>query len=133
MSKDIFSKNNVIKIKGKNEIKLNEKLNDNNISLLNNFLKKKGVKVEVLQKKDLPNLRKANTPEIRKKKIVHLNTLNPNKFENEKGRKDKVIKTLETISAPSKKGRNNDPLSVYKPNQYNTKQIRTLNVIIIFK
>jgi hypothetical protein len=127
MSKDFFGKKNVAKIKGKNEVKLIDKGLDNNNPLLNNFLKKKGVRVEVLQKKDLPKLRKAFTPEIRKHKPGGLNTITP-QIHNEKERKGKMInKTLETIGVPSKQGRNNSLLSMFNCNK---KQLRTLNVSI---
>jgi hypothetical protein len=125
MSKDFFGKKNGGKIKGKNEVKEIEKGLENDSSLLNNFLKKKGVRLEVLQKKDLPKLRKAFTPEIRKQKIQGLHTITP-QIHNDKLKKEKMInKTLETIGVSSKNGRNNSLLSVFNCNR---KQVRTLNV-----
>ncbi len=125
MSKDFFGKKNGGKIKGKNEVKEIEKGLENDSSLLNNFLKKKGVRVEVLQKKDLPKLRKAFTPEIRKQKVQGLNTITP-QIHNQKDKKGKMInKTLETIGVPSKNGRNNSLNSIFNCNK---KHIRTLNV-----
>lgn len=126
MSKDFFGKKKVSNVNAKNEIKYIEKPISNNNPLLNEFLKKKGAKLQVLQKKNLPKLRKAFTPEIKKHKVQALNTINTQKHY-EKEMKARVNKTLETIAVASKNGRNNSLLSIFNSNN---KQIRTLIVIV---
>ena len=123
-TKDILSKKNVIKIKGKTENKISGKTQESNICLFNNFMKKKGVKIEVLNKKELPKLRKAFTPDIRRQKSTHLTPLEQYKIQKFNKEKEKVNKTLATIAGPQKNGRNTSLLLI------NNKQIRTLNVKI---
>ena len=104
MSKEIFTKKNKIKVTEKVESK--EK-NDKNI--LNNYLKKKNIKIDILNKKDLLKMRKANTPDINKKLL----NLKVTQLKKQPPLLTDKLKIFETISAPKRNQRNNSLKSIY--------------------
>lgn len=130
MSKEVFSKRNCLNVKtGQISTKKTiEHKDKDNSAILQSFLKQKGLKVQVFNKKDL--VRKAATPEIIKKKIMHLKTIEPN-INKQFTREIKENRTFDTIAACSNKGRNRNPLIQYNTNAVHN-QNKTLNVKLTF-